>query len=413
MLGGLDYHSIAAVVRRSLNALLGSSATDGSTAFKNLSVTGGAQWLSTPFAGAKVINGKIARSVSGSALTIALKTLADADPSDADPVYVLMPTVTGAVFDGGYSLRKITTALSLVISSGSTLGHTSAIACPVYVYLGDNAGALVLGASTKFFGGASIQSSTAEGGAGAADVATTLYSTAAQANIAWVTLQRWKSTQATAGTWAAATGEVQLYPFPYKAPKTTKVTVTGTFTRDWDTLVVDIYVKGGGASGAVHNVANAIRGGGGGEGEEAWRTRLASEIAATETVTIGAGGVSVTPGTGAGGNVGGTTSFGAHVTAVGGAGGTPGGSGGAGGLGGTGGTGADFSFPGSPGQAGADSLGSTVGINAIGGGKGGAAASAAAAANTGAGGGSGSNSAASGAGGSGVGVVKEHYSEGA
>jgi hypothetical protein len=222
----------------------------------------GLAWLRLPSAGAVIINGKISRSVSGNALTIAVKTLADADPSSTSPVYILMPTATSNVLDGGYAVRTITGAVSMTVSSGSTLGQTDAVACPVYIYVLDTAGTIELAVSTKFFGGTSVQSTTAEGGAGAADTATTLYSTTLRSNVVVTCLQRWKSTQTTAGTWAATSGEVQLFPFPYKKPKTTRVTSTGanTFTRDWDTLGLFVTVVAGGAGGGGGRVVARLAG---------------------------------------------------------------------------------------------------------------------------------------------------------
>ena len=163
--------------------------------------------------GAKVINGIIGLSVSASALTISLKTIAVADPSATAPVYVTVPTVAAGVFDGGWAMRSAVAALSTTISSGSTAGQVSTVASDIFFYLIDNAGTLELAWSGKFFGGVSIQSSTAEGGAGAADSATVLYSTTARSNVACVCLGKWTSTQVTAGTWAATTGARELYPF--------------------------------------------------------------------------------------------------------------------------------------------------------------------------------------------------------
>lgn len=361
------------------------------------------------FAGAFVINGKITRSVGSNALTIALKGNDGNDPSATNKVYVLFPTVTSNVFDGGYAIRTVSAAVSLVISSTSTLGHASTVASPVYIYLLDNSGTIELAVSNKFFGGMSVQSTTAEGGAGAADSATALYSTTARSNVAVVCLQRWKSTQTTAGTWAATTGEVQLYPFPYKKPKVTRVTATGAFTKDWDTLWLEHYVKAGGASGGGSSATGF--GGGGGEGEEGWRVIDQADHDPSLTVTIGAGGAAINANTNASGNTGGTTSIGTHTTAIGGAGGTSGNSGGAGGLGGTGGTGADYYMKGAPGTPGSDSSGAATSLNNSGGGKGAGSGGPAqnGAANTGGGGNGGSTAATSGAGGSGVAVLTEHY----
>ena len=93
-----------------------------------------------PFGGAQIINGKIALSVAGGALTVALKDLAGNDPTPQSPVLVRVPQ--GNPFNGTYLTRKVAAALSMVLSAGSTLGHVSGIASPVYFYLIDNAGVL-------------------------------------------------------------------------------------------------------------------------------------------------------------------------------------------------------------------------------------------------------------------------------
>lgn len=78
-------------------------------------------------------------------------------------------------------------------------------------------------------------------------------------------------------------------------------------------------VAGGGGSGAIGTTIGAATGGSGGGGGAAILKILAASLAATETVTVGAGGTAGTAG-GAGGT-GGTSSFGAHVSATGGVGG--------------------------------------------------------------------------------------------
>lgn len=61
-------------------------------------------------------NAKIVCSDSGGDLTIALKTLANADPSPSDPIFITF-NASGVV-----SVAKIDSALSLTIPSGATLG---------------------------------------------------------------------------------------------------------------------------------------------------------------------------------------------------------------------------------------------------------------------------------------------------
>ncbi len=105
-------------------------------------------------------------SVSGNALTIALKTLgAASDPSSSSPVKIGFRD--SAAGTGAFSLVSATAATSLVISSGSTLGMTSAVAGIIYVYAINNGGTIELAASSKLFDEGSLQTSVAEGGAGA------------------------------------------------------------------------------------------------------------------------------------------------------------------------------------------------------------------------------------------------------
>lgn len=160
----------------------------------------------------EISNCTLTASVGSSALTIALKDKTGSDPSAGSPCKVGFRSATAAT--GDYVQRSITAALSLTISSGSTLGQLSASYEHTYVYLIDNAGTVVMGASTQLFTEGSVVSSTAEGGAGAADSASVLYSAAAQTNKAIRLIGRVSSTQATAGTWASAPSEIALVPFP-------------------------------------------------------------------------------------------------------------------------------------------------------------------------------------------------------
>lgn len=102
---------------------------------------------------------------------------------------------------------------NLVISSGSTLGTFSGIQSRIAVLAINNAGSIEL-AAVNVAGGqylteTGLISTTAEGGAGAADSATVVYSTTARSNVAYRVLGYVESTQATAGTWASAPSTIQ------------------------------------------------------------------------------------------------------------------------------------------------------------------------------------------------------------
>jgi hypothetical protein len=91
---------------------------------------------------------------------------------------------------------------SLVISSGSTLGHADALPNHIYTHGLIDKNHLFIGLGSAMFKQGDKRSTTAEGGAGAADAATVTYSEIALTNAGNIRLARIDSTQTTAGTWA-------------------------------------------------------------------------------------------------------------------------------------------------------------------------------------------------------------------
>ncbi|MDB6036023.1 MAG: hypothetical protein JWM16_6361 [Verrucomicrobiales bacterium] len=172
--------------------------------------------------GTAPVNLALAAAVGSSALTISLKGVDGNDPSATNPVYIPFRNVTVAT--GTPSYLTITAATSLVISSGSTLGFTSAVATRLWIVAFNDAGTIRLGAitCTTLASGALLQyplaalgiaSSTAEGGAGAADSAQTFYTGAAVTSKAYTVLGyfSFETGVATAGTWAAVPTRIQLF----------------------------------------------------------------------------------------------------------------------------------------------------------------------------------------------------------
>jgi len=148
----------------------------------------------------------LATSRSSNAETISIKTMAGTDPSSSDPVYLAFED--GA---GGFSVVSITSALSLTISSGSTLGATSGEPFRIWVVLFNDAGTFRLGAIKCYTGTGivglednGVASSTAEGGAGAADSAGVFYTGTAVTSKPYRILGRLDYTLTTAGTWVTA-----------------------------------------------------------------------------------------------------------------------------------------------------------------------------------------------------------------
>lgn len=106
-------------------------------------------------------------------------------------------------------------AISVVVSSGSTLGTVNAVQNRLAVIAINNAGTMEL-AVANLAGGVNLDetgiiNTTAEGGAGGADSATVIYSTTARTGVAYRVVGFVESTQATAGTWANAPSLIQGY----------------------------------------------------------------------------------------------------------------------------------------------------------------------------------------------------------
>ena len=186
------------------------------------------------------------------------------------------------------------------------------------------------------------------------------------------------------------------------APTLQAFTASGTWTKPASLTCVIIEVIGAGASGG----ASLNGAGGGGGGGYSLKRVAAASLGATETVTVGAGGAAVA--SGSAGNSGGTTSFGAHCSATGGA-GALGSDNSFGGLGGAG-TGGDLNMVGCPGRRreASDATGHG-GAAARGGGGGLESAGAGGAGQNYGGGGAGGANANSGAGAGGSVTVTEFY----
>jgi hypothetical protein len=141
----------------------------------------------------------ISASVAANALTISASALT-LDFRSTTLTSGTITTVTG-------------TPANLVISSGSTLGTVNAIQSRIVVIALNNAGTIEL-AAVNISGGNQLDetnliSTTAEGGAGAADSASVIYSTTARTSLAYRVIGYIESTQATAGTWATTPSTIQ------------------------------------------------------------------------------------------------------------------------------------------------------------------------------------------------------------
>jgi len=110
---------------------------------------------------------------------------------------------------------------------------------------------------------------------------------------------------------------VEFAAIPDTARDYQAFTSSGTWTAPAGAEFVLVQAWGGGGGGA-NNTASSTAESGGSGGEYVWQIFRASDLGATETVTIGAGGSGAANGATADGSTGGTTTFGTHLSAIGG-----------------------------------------------------------------------------------------------
>jgi hypothetical protein len=189
------------------------------------------------FGGPALVNGTLVASVASNALTITVKTLAGSDPSASDPVHVCFRNVTAAT--GNFAVVTLTAATSLVISSGSTMGAANATPFRLWIVGFNDGGTFRLGAIKCAAAGRIhplqddvLASSTAEGGAGAADSAGVIYTgTAVSAKACRIlAYMEWSSGLTTAGTWAIVPTKIQLFGAGIRLPGETVQTVLASTT---------------------------------------------------------------------------------------------------------------------------------------------------------------------------------------
>ena len=220
--------------------------TDGHVMTADSASTNGIKWAAAPSAFSfvnELVNLGLATSVGSSALTIALKQADGATNPSTGASAVKLAFRSSTLTDGSYVERSVTSALSLVVSSGSTLGTTSGNAHLLWVYAIDNAGTVELAVSQSLFDETVRVSTTAEGGAGAADSNAVMYSATARTNVAFRLIGRLSSTQTTAGTWASTPSNVSVGEVGRLSPKFSTAarytTVAGQSIANASTVIID------------------------------------------------------------------------------------------------------------------------------------------------------------------------------
>lgn len=157
-----------------------------------------------------LINLGLATSVASNAMTVALKQ-GDGSTNATAGAPVKIPFRSSTITSGAFNVRSVTAALSVVISSGATLGQSSAVAAYIYVYAIDNAGTVELAVSSTLYDEGTVVTTTAM--SGSATDFFTVYSTSARTSVPLRNIGRIRNSQTTAGTYAANAIELSLPPF--------------------------------------------------------------------------------------------------------------------------------------------------------------------------------------------------------
>src|SRR6266849_6424260 len=168
--------------------------------------------------GVGMLNGTLVATVAGNALTIAVKTLAGADPSAGDPVFFLFRDASA-----GYAVIEQTAALSITVPSGATLGTVNGQANRIWAGVWNNGGSAVLGVYDSLSGTNVVpwdETSVANGtGITSSSTSAQIWYTASTLSAkVFRILGHVESTQATAGTWATSPSKVQVFGPGVKRP---------------------------------------------------------------------------------------------------------------------------------------------------------------------------------------------------
>jgi hypothetical protein len=176
-----------------------------------LPLTGGTVTGATTFNSTVTANSIVSANTTAPIQPITASVAANALTVTLNPTSLNFRSST--LGSGAVNTRTVSTAISMTVSSGSTLGTINNTASRIVVLAIDNAGTVEL-AVVNISGGNQLDetnliSTTAEGGAGAADSANVIYSATARTNVPYRVVGFIDSTQTTAGTWATAPSTIQ------------------------------------------------------------------------------------------------------------------------------------------------------------------------------------------------------------
>ena len=199
--------------------------------------------------GQSIVGGHLVISVASNELTLAVKTAAGNDPTSYAPVKILFRGQAAA--DEEYSIITLVTSTSFTVTSGSKLGASDGTAFKLWAVGFNDGGTFRLGVINSVsgvniypVGQFPVASSSAEGGAGAADSAHVFYTSSAVSSKPYQVLAyaSWESGLSTAGTWSTGQTRFQLFgpnvPLPGTVIQTqvftTGAVATGTTVMPYD-----------------------------------------------------------------------------------------------------------------------------------------------------------------------------------
>jgi hypothetical protein len=230
---------------------------DGTVLTADSAQTNGIKWATpatAPYQSYELSNLSFTTAAFGNALIISIKTKSGGEASAGDPIKVGFRS--SALTSGVYNQRSITGALSMTVSSGSTLGQTSGQPWVQYIYLIDNSGTPELAVSGSLYNENQLITTTDEGGAGAADSITAIYSTTARTSVPFRLIGTLLNTQTTAGTWTSPGTKIQVGSYGSLVANgemtiTTKTSGSGTYYPPAGVVRLRIKMIGGGGGGGA------------------------------------------------------------------------------------------------------------------------------------------------------------------
>lgn len=158
-------------------------------------------------------------TMAANAVTVSMKGADGNAPSTDNPVFITFRSATASA--GTPTKIAVTSAVSLTIPSGATLGTANNIPSRIWIVALNNAGAVELAVVNCVNYGSNLALSVTQlkhmltytmAIGTASDSAGVFYSAAGRTGVPYVVLGAFDSTQVTAGTWAAAADNIHVDP---------------------------------------------------------------------------------------------------------------------------------------------------------------------------------------------------------